>query len=58
MRVGIIGRSEILYELAMLLFKEKHEITFVITTKEAPEYSKRPADFQQLAQKWNVPFIH
>ena len=58
MKVAIIGRTEILYKAAEELHEAGHEITCICTAKEAPEYPKTSADFQQLAEKWNFPFIH
>ena len=40
MRIGIIGRSEILYDTVLELNNAGHEICFIITSKEAPEYKK------------------
>jgi len=58
MRIAIIGRSEILYEAALLLSKHGHEIAIIITAKEAPEYTKTSVDFQLLAKDLGIPFIH
>ena len=33
-----------------------HEVCFIITAKEAPEYTKNIEDFKNLALKMNVPF--
>ena len=52
MRVGVIGRTEILYEAALRLREQGHEVAIIITSKEAPEYSKTSADFRKLADKW------
>ena len=56
MRVAIIGRSEILYKSAIDISKNGHEISCIITAKEAPEYLKTSKDFRILADKLNVPF--
>ena len=45
MRIGIIGRSEILYDTVLELKNAGHEICFIITSKEAPEYIKKTEDF-------------
>lgn len=58
MRVAIIGRTEILYEAALRLREQGHEIALIITAKEAPEYTKTAADFRALAEKWKIPFFH
>lgn len=56
MRIAIIGRTEILYDTAVLLREAGHAITCILTAKEAPEYTRTALDFQALAQAWNVPF--
>ena len=56
MRIAIIGRSEVLYESAILLLKHGFTISCIFTAKEAPEYSKGSEDFRHLANKINVPF--
>lgn len=58
MRVAIIGRSEILYDTALLLQKQGHEIAVVITAKEAPEYTKTSNDFKTLSEELGADFIH
>lgn len=58
MRIAIIGRTETLYETALHLRKLGHEIVLIITSKEAPEYSRTAADFQVLAGAWGVQFLH
>lgn len=57
MRVAIIGRSELLYNTALLLRESGYEIPLVITAKEAPEYTKKAADFERFAQDSNAHFI-
>lgn len=58
MRIAIIGRTEILYDTAQALLKDGHEIALVITSKEAPEYTRTSNDFKLLAEKLSVPFLH
>ena len=57
MRIAIIGRTEILYETALRLKQQGHEIALIITAKDAPEYTKTVADFQALAKGYKIPFI-
>jgi methionyl-tRNA formyltransferase len=57
MRIAIIGRTEILYETALRLKQQGHEIALIITAKDAPEYTKTVADFQALAEGYKIPFI-
>lgn len=56
MRVGIIGRTEILYDTALRLRTAGHQVAFILTTREAPEYTRTAADFRDLAAQWNVAF--
>jgi UDP-4-amino-4-deoxy-L-arabinose formyltransferase/UDP-glucuronic acid dehydrogenase (UDP-4-keto-hexauronic acid decarboxylating) len=58
LKIGVIGRTEILFRTLSNLRSAGHEIVHIVTAKEAPEYSKTSADFRKLADKWNVPFIH
>lgn len=56
MKIAIIGRTEILYETALQLRSEGHEIVCILTAKEAPEYRRGAEDFRALAGEWGVPF--
>ena len=56
MKIAIIGRSETLFETALLLRKNGHEIVCILTSKEAVEYTKTAADFRKLAQDWKISF--
>lgn len=56
MRIAIIGRSELLYETTRCLLVEGHEITCIITAKEAPEYTRTADDYHKLALELNIPF--
>ena len=56
MKVAVIGRTEILYELINELLFMGHKVTCIITAKEAPEYTKKRNDFKDLAFKHGIPF--
>ena len=56
MRIAIIGRSETLFESTQLLLSKGHEIVCLVTSKEAPEYTKTSEDFRKLAEDLRVPF--
>lgn len=56
MRIAVIGRSEILYELALFLDKNGHEISCIVTSKEAPEYKRTARDFAILSDRLKVPY--
>lgn len=58
MRIAIIGRSEILYDTALLLKAQGHSIAVIVTAKEAPEYTRTADDFRALAESEDVPFYH
>ncbi len=54
MKVAIIGRSEILYNTALLLQEQAHRISLCITAREAPEYTRTTKDFQALAKRLGI----
>ncbi|MER1967973.1 formyltransferase family protein [Castellaniella sp. GW247-6E4] len=56
MKIAIIGRTEILYETARFLHDRGFDIACVITSKEAPEYTRTASDFIRLAENLDVPF--
>jgi len=58
MKIGIIGRSEWTYDSMTLLKESGHQITFIVTAKEAPEYKYTSKDFQKFARANNIPFLH
>lgn len=58
MKVAIIGRSELLYDTAMLLLEKGYIIPLIITAKEAPEYSVKAKDFEMLAERIGAKFLY
>ncbi len=58
MKVAIIGRTEILYETVELFLKNGYKIPLIITSKEAPEYTKTSKDFENLANKIGAKYIY
>lgn len=58
MKVAIIGRTEILYETVELFLKNGYKIPLIITSKEAPEYTKTSKDFEELAKKIGAKYIY
>lgn len=56
MKIAIIGRTEVLYDTAVMLAEAGHEIVCVLTAKEAPEYKRNAQDFHRLAERISVPF--
>jgi UDP-4-amino-4-deoxy-L-arabinose formyltransferase/UDP-glucuronic acid dehydrogenase (UDP-4-keto-hexauronic acid decarboxylating) len=58
MRVAIIGRTEILYDTALLLRASGHQIVYILTAKEATEYRRGVEDFRLLAEQWTIPFAN
>lgn len=57
MNVAIIGRNKLLYDTALRIAGDGHEIPLIITAKEAPEYNIKSNDFFELANKFNANFI-
>jgi len=58
MNVVIIGRTDVLYKTAEVLYKNGYNIPLIITSKEAPEYKKTAKDFEALAQKIGAKFLY
>lgn len=56
MRVAIIGRSEVLYDTMLHLMNAGHEIVCILTSKEAPEYTRNADDYRRLAEARGIPF--
>jgi len=56
--IAIIGRSELLFNVATLLRREGYKIPLVITSKEAPEYKVSSEDFKKFAIENDAFFIH
>jgi methionyl-tRNA formyltransferase len=56
MKIAIIGRNEILYDVTKRLHAVGHELVCILTAKEAPEYTRTVDDFRVLAERYNVPF--
>lgn len=56
LKIALIGRTEILYETAILLGTAGHIITCILTAKEAPEYERGSEDFKMLALKIGAKF--
>lgn len=56
MKIAIIGRTELLYDTALGLCDAGHQVTCILTAKEAPEYTRTAADFKELAEQWGIPF--
>jgi len=57
MKIAIIGRNQILYETALKLHQEGHEIACFITSKAAPEYTRNENDIKELAKQLNASFL-
>ena len=56
MKIAIIGRTEILYDSALVMLQAGFKIACILTGKEAPEYERTAADFKELAQEKQIPF--
>ena len=50
MKIALIGRTEALYNTALMLLNAGHSIVAVITSKHAPEYRRTSEDFELLAR--------
>jgi UDP-4-amino-4-deoxy-L-arabinose formyltransferase/UDP-glucuronic acid dehydrogenase (UDP-4-keto-hexauronic acid decarboxylating) len=57
LNIAIIGRSEMLYNTAVMLIEAGYNIPLIITAKEAPEYKIKAADYKNLAERVQAHFI-
>lgn len=57
MRIGVIGRSEMLYNGMSALAASGHQLAFIITSRAYPEYSKKEDDFRRYADDHKIPFL-
>ena len=57
-RFGAIGRSEWLYDAVLRLVEHGHHPTFIVTSREAPEYRRSAEDFRAMAKSMDVPFLN
>jgi len=58
MKIGIIGRTEVLFDTLEIFLTKGYELPLIITHKESPEYLKTSKDFEAAAQKINAKFIY
>lgn len=58
MKIAAIGRTEILYDTIEDLLKNNHDVRLIITSKEAPEYTKTSKDFEELANEIGAKYIY
>ena len=56
MRIAIIGRTEILYDVAERLREEGYELACILSAKEASEYRRAADDFRAFSESYHVPF--
>jgi len=56
MKIGILGRTHLLYDSVRALRDAGQQIAFILTCTEAAEYSRTSADFETLAHELGVPF--
>lgn len=56
MKVAVLGRSEILYEIVEDLLQNGHELTSIVSPMEAPERSRTAEDFRALSETHGIPF--
>ncbi len=51
MKIGLLGRSELLLDTARLLKRKGFQVKFIITAKALPHYAVSEEDFQKLARQ-------
>lgn len=57
MKVGIIGRTKLLYNTVLAVHRAGYSIQYIITSPEESCYSVTSKDFKVLARKIGVPFL-
>ena len=57
MRIGVIGRTKVLYDCIELLLKKNHQVSFICTCKEENIYNFPASKFQEIAKKHSIPFF-
>ena len=57
MQLVIIGHTQMLYNTALLLHQQGHQVNAVITAEAAPENNCTGEDFQKLADSIEAPFL-
>jgi len=58
MRVGIIGRSSLMMNTIHEVRRRGYEVSFIITSKEAPEYEICHQDFESIAIDIGCPYLY
>jgi len=58
MRIAIIGRTEMLYDSAIVLESEGFELGCVVTARAENEYKRDESDFGRLAAERGIPFFN
>lgn len=58
MRIAALGRTHWLYESILAVLSEGHEVVFIATAPEAPEYRVTARDFEELANRIGCPSIN
>ena len=58
MKIAIIGRTEVLYETVHLLINNGHQVSLIITSMEAIEYTKTANDFEILARNISAKYLY
>jgi len=58
MKIAIIGRGKVLFDVMSEIYVHGYEIPLIITSKESPEYKKKSSDFHSFSKKIKSGFIH
>jgi len=57
MRIAVIGRTEMLYNSALVLESRGFELCCVVTARSEAEYTRDEFDFERLATERGIPFF-
>ena len=57
MKIAIIGRTEMLYDSALVLESQGFELCCIVTARPEAEYKRDEFDFERLAAERGIPFF-
>lgn len=58
MRIAVIGRTEMLFDSAVLLESQGFELGCVVTSRPEMEYKREESDFRRLAAVRKIPYLY
>jgi methionyl-tRNA formyltransferase len=56
-KIAVIGRTQMLFQVIKLLEQTEHQIVIIGTCKESPEYTVKSSDYERAANEKGIPFF-